>query len=107
MNFTLSQLGKSAAEWILSRCACRAMAGRLTGAGRGGAYGELAGGGGDVDGVLLLTGRVQVHLVGLAFAPQLLQGQSHCQVLGQVINRGVARGLDVPATAATQITNND
>lgn len=74
--------------------------------GQHGAYGELAGGGGDVDGVLLLTGRVQVHLVGLPFAPQLLQGQSHCQVLGQVINRGIARGLDVPA-AATQIIDNE
>lgn len=72
----------------------------------GSAYGELAGGGGDVDGVLLLAGRVQVHLVGLALAPQLLQGQPHCQVLGQVINRGIARGLDVPVTAATQIINN-
>lgn len=64
-------------------CGCRAH-------GRCGAYGELAGGGGDVDGVLLLTGRVQVHLVGLSFAPQLLQGQPHCQVLGQVINCGIA-----------------
>lgn len=58
--------------------------------GQGSAYSELSGGGGDVDGVLLLTGRVQVHLVGLPFAPQLLQGQSHRQVLGQVVNCGIA-----------------
>lgn len=59
------------------------------------AHRELPVGGSDVNGILLLAGCVQVHLVGFSFATKLLQSQPHRQVLGQVINGGVARGLDV------------